>query len=85
MTSAQKNYLVQLGVPRTELAELTITAASDLISKKQQEREAQPPTGPQLKLLQVSCKWQTQPAWTIGGSHVYSTPPLIYMQSQPPA
>ena len=53
VTANQLEYLVALGVLKKEAAKLSKSAASDLISKKLQEKETQPPTAPQLKLLSV--------------------------------
>lgn len=51
-----------LGVKADELLGLSKEGASELISKKLQQKEAQPPTAAQLRLLQVS------------NSHVIGTP-----------
>lgn len=54
ITSGQVRYLRKLGVPKSTTDTLSKSAASNLITKKLQEREMQPPTGPQLQLLAVS-------------------------------
>jgi hypothetical protein len=47
---------VTLGVPRGDAKALTKQAASTMISQKIAEREAQPATGPQLRLLEVRAR-----------------------------
>lgn len=54
ITPAQVQFLMTLGVDKEVIRRLTKQQASDMITKKLVERDAQPPIGPQLQLLTVS-------------------------------
>lgn len=57
VTERQHEFLTKLQVPKTDIAKLTKAGASELISKRLAEKDAAPPTGPQLQLLNVSGVW----------------------------